>query len=166
MIIPDFCICTRKNGWYQSVWLFLISAYGQGRMAEPKHMWLSLISTYVQGRMAHVWCKPFFLVHMQKSGIIIRVWAQSFFHVHMQKSGIIICVWAQAFFLVHRLKSPNMYDYPWFLHMYKKEWLIQIRLIIPDFCICTRKNGWYQSIWLSLIYNHTDWYQPFFLVHM
>jgi hypothetical protein len=77
----------------QKLGIIIISAYAQGRMAEPKHVWLSLISTYVQGRMA----------------------------------------------------DTNPYDYPWFLHMYKEEWLIPIRMIIPDFYICTRKNDWAQT---------------------
>ena len=37
---------------HKPVGLFLISAYGQGRIGEPKPVRLSLISTYGQGIMA------------------------------------------------------------------------------------------------------------------
>ena len=35
---------------------------------------------------------------------------------------------------------PNTYNYPWFVHMDKEEVLDKTCMIIPDSCICTKKN--------------------------
>jgi hypothetical protein len=102
---PFFLVHIKKSGIIVRVWahrfflvhigsfaifrLTLISAYGQGRMGEPKTVWISLVSTYGIRDIHTVFGSPirpcpcaeikvnhtglgstFFLLHMQKSGII------------------------------------------------------------------------------------------------
>jgi hypothetical protein len=107
-------------GWFSSSRKYFIHILEEQILYSFTEPILTMRMAAKSGIILRVWAQSFFLVHVQKSGLILCVSAQSFFLVYVQKSGIIMCLWAQPFFLV---QSANRNEYPWFLHMYKEEWL-------------------------------------------
>ena len=131
--------------------LTLISAYGQGRMGEPKTIWISLVSTYGQGRIGEP--KPVQLSQISAygEGRMVEpkpVWLTLISAHEHGRMGEPKPVWISLNFSIWTRKNgraQNCMIILDFCTWIRKNGSVQTRMINPDFCIWTGKNGWAEN---------------------